>query len=569
MEKRIMERIGSLGFALAAFIAWLAGTDALHAALYEQFVTSPVAQSMGSAVTAYPPGALTIHYNPAGLATIPGTRFDNAIGIVETYREVTLRQAIDPMTGKPWAPFGGWFNNGRDPLDGAKDRQESGYMIIPYIDLDIPYLISPGMGFSYKPSDARFSRWTFGFGQFTPFAAGLKNAHNPNKNPMSFLGEKAWFIRMSFLTPAVAYRISDTLSVGAAVGIGPSMFYLSSSLRTPNDMSALTGALGETTEGLELPVISELTLPPPWFNGGMTAYGTQAHLELFVEDYFTTSYNLGVLWEPYDWFAFGACYQSASDANMEGDYEFKYGSEFRRTVDWLGRSPLTIITAAMFDLPTASVPSQKGTANFKLTWPQRVQFGVKVKPIRPLTLTCDAHWTDWEVQKQWVMRFDQNIQMFRFARMLGYRYGVNTQVFDHDFKNTWHLSYGLEYKPVEKIALRLGYDPRPTSAVHDRFGPVPFSDIQIYSVGLGILLDDKPKPRPKDSHELSQQINQPNSIDLTVSYFKLKDTTIKSNTSRNLNSTVFTDIVYNPYAGLDWHQEMHLWWFAINQVFRW
>ena len=70
----------------------------LHAALFEQLAVSALGGSMGNAVTAYPEeaGALSIHYNPAGLADIPGTRFDNGLGIVETYREVTFRQAIDP-----------------------------------------------------------------------------------------------------------------------------------------------------------------------------------------------------------------------------------------------------------------------------------------------------------------------------------------------------------------------------------------------------------------------------------------------------------------------------------------
>ncbi|HPR03508.1 MAG TPA: outer membrane protein transport protein, partial [Deltaproteobacteria bacterium] len=420
------------------------------AALYEQLVTSPLAVSMGSAVTAYPPGAMSIHYNPAGLANIQGTRFDNGIGFVSTYREVTLTQAVDPDTGKLWAPFGGWFNEGIDPLSGSKDKQESGYMIIPYVDYAIPYLLTPGMGVSYKPPDPKYSRWTFGFGQYAPYGAGLKNAGG---DPMSLLGQKAFFIRMCFLSPAVAYKLTDTVSVGASVGIGPSLFYLQSKLRTPNTMVALTGALGEATEGLEIPVISELTLPPPWFNGGMTPYATQGSLEVMVEDYFTTSYNLGILWEPYEWFALGACYQSESEANMEGDFELRYGSEFRRTVDWLGRSPLTIITAAIFDLPYSSVPSQKGIATFNLTWPQRLQFGVKLKPVKQVTLTCDANWTDWEAQSQWKFVFDQKIQLFRFARMLGYQYSPDSQVFIHNFKNTWHLTYGCEIKPVEKLAL--------------------------------------------------------------------------------------------------------------------
>jgi long-subunit fatty acid transport protein len=559
-----MKRLDNIFLILMIVILGL--PSLVSAALYEQLVTSPLAVSMGSAVAAYPPGALTIHYNPAGLSTIQGTRFDNAIGYVSGYRVVTYHQAIDPQTGKPWAPFGGWFNHGIDPLDGRRGKQSSGYTVFPYIDITFPYLVTPAMGISYKSPDPKFSRWTFGFGQFATFGAGLKNSKG---SPLSYLGQKAFFIRMSFITPAIAYQLTDTLSIGAAVGIGPSVFMLETNMRTPNDMSALTGALGEATKGLEIPVVSELTLPPPWFNGGMTPYATHGHLKLMVEDYITTSYNLGLLWQPYDWFAFGACYQSESEANMEGDFKFTYGNEFRRTVDWFGRSPMTIITASIFDLPTKSVPFQKGTATMDLVWPARAQLGVKLHPIKQLTMTCDANWTDWAAQSAWKFQFDQKIQLLRFARMLGYRYAPDTQVIVHDFRNTWHLTYGLEIKPVDKFYLRLGYDSRPTSVQDHLFGALPMPDLKIYSGGIGIVVDDKPKPSPKNMHELQNQINHPNEVNIVVAYIKFADKTVKSNTSTNLNSTVFTNIVYNPYAGLDVHQEYHLWWVAINQIFKW
>ena len=538
----------------------------LSAALFEQLAVSPLAASMGSAATANPPGALTIHYNPAGLATIPGTRFDNSLGYISTYRRLALNQAIDPQTGQLWAPFGGWFNKGKDPLDGSVSKQSSSYMVIPYIDLAIPYLFTPSMAISYKPPDPKYSRWTFGYGQFAPFGVGLKNTKG---NPMSILGQKAWLVRMSFITPAIAYKLTDTVSVGASVGIGPSMFVMELQMRAPNDMAALTGALGEATKGLEIPVVSELTLPPPWFNGGMKPYDIQGHLKVFMEDYITTSYNLGLLWQPYEWFSFGACYQSESEALMEGEFKLDYGYQFRRTVDWFGRSPVTIITSAIFDLPNKSVPYQKGPATIALTWPSRLQLGMMLRPIKQVKLTCDANWTDWAVQKNWVIQMDQKLQFMRFTRMLGYRYSTDSLVIVHNFKDTWHLSYGCEIKPTEKAALRFGYDPRPTSVRDNLFGPLPLPDIKIYSAGIGIVVDDKPKPVPKNMHELTQQINNPNAIDINVSFIKLEDKTVRSNTSRNLNSTSFTDVVYNPYAGLDWHQKMHIWWFSINQVFKW
>jgi long-subunit fatty acid transport protein len=560
-----MQKLWQRGYLLVV-ILFLTAPPVSHAGLFEQLAVSTMGSSMGNAVTAYPPGTLAVHYNPAGLADIPGTRYDNGLVFTNTYRVVKFHQGIDPQTGKPWAPMGGFFNNGRDPLDGARGKQSSGYMVIPIIDYEIPYLAGAAMGISYKPPSPAYSRWTFGFGQYAPFAAGLKNQTG---SPLSILGRKAFFLRMILAAPAVAYRLTDTVSVGASVGLGVSLFSFETYMRNPNDMAALTGVLGKSTEGLEIPVVSELTLPPPWFNGGMTPYARHGHLDLLVEDYFTTSFNLGVLWEPVDWFAFGAVYQSKSDSVMEGDFKLEYGPEFRRTVDWLGKSPLTIISSAIFDLPNHSVPYQKGTATVSIPWPARVQFGVKMKPVKQVTITCDAHWTDWASWPALIIDFDQKIQLLRFARMLGYQHSVSSLVVTNNLKNTWHLSYGLELKPSNKLALRFGYEPRPTSVRNELFGPIPFSDIQIFSGGLAIVEDPKPKPRPKNMHELLAQIRQPQEIELNVSYVKLKDKTVLNNTSKNLNSTVFTDIVYNPYAGLDWSQKMHIWTFSLNQVFKW
>ena len=169
-----------------------------------------------------------------------------------------------------------------------------------------------------------------------------------------------------------------------------------------------------------------------------------------------------------------------------------------------------------------------------LTWPARLQMGVMLNPIKPVKFTCDANWTNWSVQPNWKFVFDQKIQLYRFARMLGYPYSTDTQVITQDFKDTWNLSYGCEIKPDAKTTLRFGYDPRPTSVRNNLFGPLPFPDINIYSAGIGIVVDDKPKPTPKNFHERLQQLNNPNEINITVSYIKMADKTVLSNTSKNL-----------------------------------
>lgn len=551
--------------ALVVCAAMMICPAAVRAGLIEQLAVSTMASSMGNAVTAYPAGALTIHYNPAGLSAIDGTRFDNGLVFTASRRQVEFHQATDPLTQKPWAPFGGWFNNGKDPIDGTTGKLQSGYMVIPIVDYEIPYLAGAAMGISHKVPGYD-NRLTIGFGQYAPFAAGLKHH---DEDPISFLGEKAFFLRMILAAPAVAYKLTDNLSVGASVGLGVTLFSFESNMRAPNTMVALTGALGEATENLEIPVLSELTLPPPWFNGGMNPYHRAGSLELMVEDYFTTSYNLGMLWEPVPWFAFGACYQSGSETTMEGDYELTYGSEFRRTVDYLGRSPLTVIIAGMFDLPTSSVPSQKGTATVSMEWPARLQLGVKLKPIKQVTFTCDANWTQWSAWPTLEIDFDQRMQFFRFVKLLGYTYGDKKMKIVMDYKDTWHLSYGLEIRPVKKLAFRFGYEPRPTSVRDDKFGPMPLNDMDIFSAGINLVVEDKPKPKPDGLHGLLKQLQHPTEIDLCYAQVRIKDKTVPNNTSTNLNSTTFTDIVYNPYAGLDWSQEYTIQIFSLNQVFRW
>src|SRR3954467_8736445 len=73
---------GRTRLAAAAMLAAI-GTAPAHAALTENLAVSPVAMSLGNAVTADPPGLDSIHFNPAGLARITAdTRSDTLFGAV-------------------------------------------------------------------------------------------------------------------------------------------------------------------------------------------------------------------------------------------------------------------------------------------------------------------------------------------------------------------------------------------------------------------------------------------------------------------------------------------------------
>jgi len=133
---------------------------------------------------------------------------------------------------------------------------------------------------------------------YAPFGVGLE--HTDPNDPYRFLGKSMSIIRL-VLSPGISYRVTNSLSIGASFGWGLSFMGFNTRMRAPNDMVALTGALGEATKGLEIPIISELTLPAPWFGGGLSPYEDMGGLKFFAQDCLNTSYNLGFLWEPFKW----------------------------------------------------------------------------------------------------------------------------------------------------------------------------------------------------------------------------------------------------------------------------
>ena len=55
---------------IACFILILCGSNQSQAALFENLAVCAKAISLANSCTAYPPGQMSIHYNPAGLSNI-------------------------------------------------------------------------------------------------------------------------------------------------------------------------------------------------------------------------------------------------------------------------------------------------------------------------------------------------------------------------------------------------------------------------------------------------------------------------------------------------------------------
>lgn len=521
------------------------GLSPSHATVHEQLAVSTKAMSLGNAVTAYPPGIMAIHYNPAGLSLLRDREF--SVGIMYPLKiETTGRFTADP-------DFEGFMGKNDDPLAGTTGKTTKGAMYVPGMGSE-PILTAPNIGASFRKPG---SRWTFGFGIYAPYGIGVSvnDFNRDNDNPRRFGGPFIYNQRLVYAAPAVSYQATDTFSVGLSLGFGQTAEGARGlCLRAPNDVVAALDALGKATEGLEIPVVSELTLPPPWFGGGLPTYGKLGQLDFDIRDDFTTSFNVGFLWEPRDWFSFGACYQSeAKSKKAKGTYIFKYSPQWQNFVNWFGKSPTTLVLASIFDLPYSAVSQQTGRIYLE-EWvqPQRIQCGVMLRPLKKLRLMCDFHWVNWSAIKRDVFVFDQDIQLLKVVKLLGYTGGDRKLILERHWEDTCHVSYGAEFQLFDWLSLRAGFEPRPSS-VPDKYYDLtwPVQDWKIYSGGLGIKVNDKV------------------SVDLGYSYLVGKNRKIPNNKSRIFNSTDFTKIIYNPYAGLNYEQDTEAHLILVNLNYVW
>jgi long-subunit fatty acid transport protein len=528
------------------------------AAIFEQLAIETRASSLGNAVTADPQGPLSAHFNPAGLDRVRGTEVQLGLFYIPVLNvKGKFTQGKDPATGELWAPFGGWFNNGIDP-EAGHESTTAGTAQVPFIGW-LPIMAAPTAGFAYHAPNSPFA---FGVAIYSPFAAGME--HPEADDPYRFLGKKMSILRLT-TSPTISYRVNKNLSIGASFGLGMAYMGFDTKMRAPNDLVALTGALGEATVGLEIPIISELTLPAPWFGGGINPYEEIGGVKFFAEDNLNTSYNIGFLWEPFEWISFGGVYQSESKADMKGKYTFSYSDRMQRTVNWLGSSPTTIIIAAMLDLPTYCPAQVEGNMSIEVVFPARAQFGVKLQPHRRIKLLADAHWAQWSAWKAMEIGFDRDNELLRLGKLMGYTGGDRTLIMENHFKDTWHFSYGLELLPLDFLTIRLGYEDRKASVQPSYFGPVPLGDMKLYSVGIGLAM----KPIDRNFHGLFglvHQLLQPDKVDLSFTYMTSKNR-VDYNQSKLFNSTTFTDVIYNPFAGLEYENEVTAYIIGLHMTF--
>jgi len=512
-----------LGALLAASLS-----GGLEAQLTQNLTLHPKALALGNAVTADPPGLMAIHYNPAGLTRLDGRQLE--VNLMSVYLDIdadfTAPEGYeifnidgletDPMTGRQ-----------RDPVANSGSHTNNVALYVPGFGiLRAPPgpAVAPSAGISINPPG---SKLTFGNMFYLPMAAGF---YRDKKDPGRYMPQATALQRITYLSPTIGYEINDRWSVGGGIHISQMGLAVDQYMRAPNLLLGVAETLQTAfnCESGEEPL-------QPWLalcGGNIGPWDDIGVLSLNLQETVSPTYALGIMWEPRDWFSWGASYTSEARMNMKGTFEIEYTEDWSGFWQRLNNSVLGAISSAILSLPSGA-PREAGNVSMDLTYPQHFQTGISVDVHPKLTLNADIGWTDFAQWDSFNLRFDRNLEFLGAARILSTNATQSTLSLPMGFTDQWNWAFGMEFHASPRLDLRAGVEIRDSVIPDDqRQILAPFGGANLYSVGMGYRWD-------KDTE-----------IDLNLSYLQSIET-IPANGSCNLNCDNITNIIYNPYAGLD------------------
>jgi len=543
--------IGVLGASLAA--------SAAHAQITHNITLgNPKALGLANAVTADPPGVDSIHFNPAGLAKIKGRerQFKFLIAHMTLEGEFGAQEADDLANSYNIAQDslftdrnGNWTGEeqGKNPcfqdVDGfqANPSQEHCFefddlqntssetsdatLILPGTGVkSVPLLAVPFGGIAVEDPDYG---WTFATAFYSPQAVGYERDEN---DPAAFQGYKVATARLTYFSPSVGLQVNDELAVGASVGFSWQGFGVHTKFRAPEQtLQFIDGTVGQLDEEAKQQL--GLSLIGPYQNVG--------NLELEMEDPLSLSFNLGLLWEPQEWVAFGFVYQSESTSSLEGSYKMTNTDEFLATTTSLKNNPifppLLALLGGSADINAQKV--EKGDVELEYKIPQSFAIGSSVKVFPNLKLNVDLKWIDYSVWDSLDIKFDKQVDFLNVASAIETIAGENDSDpnqlrMPRGYKDAWSVAIGTEFQYDDNTVLRFGYEPRTSAVPDDKVDfLLPIAEADLFAVGGGYQLDKYSR------------------VDLSIGYLVSEfDAPVGKSTNANGNKS--GDVVYNPYSRL-------------------
>lgn len=524
------------------------------------------ALSLGHAVTADPPDIDSIHFNPAGLTRLKGRQFflKGIVGVFSTEMELgeygDYTQDVIDYYGARYEDYrdadGNLTHNKRpyeeyvyDEALNSKSKSEGGPTImLPGGMVDLPIGAGVSGGASYSPPGSRF---TFGTNVYAPLMNGF---HRSDDDPGRFAQQRVAFTVITYFSPTVAYEFSDELSVGASVNFNYAGMGMQLPIREPHEAIFFLGdpwiqknfcdENGEVLEaddpnngfGLKIDLCTEV---PP--------YTQYAELNFEVDQNIVLGYNLGLLWRPQPWLSLGLSYNSALDVEMDGEFywpvldPFKtFLINFQSSLGWdeivgtLGYLGVQLPTADDFR------EDAEGPMTVSYEVPQRWNAGLSIQITPKWKYNVDVRWTEWSAFSTINLDFGVDVPLLMWGGLAdevgtGGKNGItpNSVKYQLSLQDVTYWGMGTEYQYTDRLALRAGYEKRPSAVPDDAPNAfIPMNDGDLISVGLG--------------YDFSEERH----IDLAIGYFK-SETHFPACSANLGNSCDPANVVYPVYMGQD------------------
>lgn len=302
------------------------------------------------------------------------------------------------------------------PFFSFENKDAMGSSTLNDTDGEHPIYLIPSAGFVYHKKD---SRWYFGIGMFNEGGTGtdygllrvdnrfleMLPAGTPDSSSIEYFSQFGYMK----VTPTVAYKITDKITIGVSPQIGYSMMRM----KMPFFMDqAGGGSMGMEPNGR----------PDTLFNADMDG------------DAWSITGKIGILYNFYNMYGFGFAYTTPTDIDLEGD------------------ATMVAPIAQMGGM----IPVQArmtGDLDMKIGWPQSVKAGMfmRMKPLGGMLMTVDVEWLNWSDY------YDSIPVKLKNVKMNGMPMPNNEFKMKLDWKDQWVYKVGFECPATENLKLRMGY----------------------------------------------------------------------------------------------------------------
>lgn len=510
---------------LIAIIGCLLTLQNVSAQFLQQLpIGDPRAMALGFAVTGDPKGIDSVHYNPAGLAKVKHDTYQIKFiaALLESSTDFGTQQGLPEEFLDAY--------NLNDPLENTHSELNSSapVMALPGLGMvDIPAQAFPLAGFAIAPPSSDF---VFATNVYSPQAVGYSR---DDDDPGRYQGRRVSLLRLTYFSPTISTQLTDEFSMGFTVALSTQSVGMDMDLRAPNLLLAgidIACSLVNDEVGANIPSCEPQNRLGPFQDIG--------NLTLEVDQFISPTFNVGLLWEPVPWFSLGFVYHSEAKTKMEGDYKFSYDESwqgFWGELNTIG-SPL---------LPSG-VTEETGTATLEMTFPADAQVGMKLVLFPNVTITTDIRWTEYSSWDSFDISFDKKLDFLKVASLVAPNETTQTDLnLPRNYQDSFAYGIGMQYEWSDRLDIRVGYEFREPMAEADKQDLIiPVGPAQYWGAGFGYKLDSESR------------------IDVAVAYL-YASVDVGAGESSNANATGVNNLVYNPYAGLPFANEVNVTFFNV------